>query len=385
MDMQNGILLTNQEKWDLVKKLLIEVKTYREIQSIVHVSPNFITKVKIAEFGENSVERENLNKNKLSKRTQAINLFYKGKTTQEVLLELDISVDEIKKAKQDSFQLLDLDNLSQIVRDNDCNLLKEFNNLFIIFQELEINSIEKVLEIKELVEAYPNLNFEITNLNKDIYNLKREKQDLEQVLTDIEYKISLANAVNNEIEDQIKNKKIIIENLECLIDRWQSSEAYNNLKKMIEPIIKDEYWYKTSVLPLIIISVFEIIRNDPRGKDMILDYYNNNPESIHTNNNKNIKNKNNKKKDIKDMINYIFDNYLPIIIDINEYSQKLHNNLWEIYPPYLFSKILQMSHFDNLSKFPNDQYDCDSNNNNNQFSINFGPGLNNSNSCTYIE
>ena len=41
---------------DFVKELLIEGKTFREIQRIVHVSPNFITKVKIAEFGENSVD-----------------------------------------------------------------------------------------------------------------------------------------------------------------------------------------------------------------------------------------------------------------------------------------------------------------------------------------
>jgi len=38
-----------------------------------------------------------------------------------------------------------------------------------------IATIEKIQEIKELIEVYPNLKFEISNLNKDIYNLKRRE------------------------------------------------------------------------------------------------------------------------------------------------------------------------------------------------------------------
>ena len=63
--------------------------------------------------------------------------FYKGKTPQEVLLELDISVDEVKKAQIYYLQLLDLDNISEIVQDNkNSNLLKNFYDLFMIFKEL---------------------------------------------------------------------------------------------------------------------------------------------------------------------------------------------------------------------------------------------------------
>src|SRR5215217_3130036 len=288
MAMKYEKVLTNLEKWNLVKKLLIEGKTFREIQSIVHVSPNFITKVKIAEFGENFIdsEKEDLKKNKkLSKTTQAIDLFYKGKTSREVLLELDIIIDEVKKAQVDYLKLLNLDNLSEIVQNNkNSNLLKEFNNLFTIFKELGIDTIEKIRKIKDLVEDYPNLNYEISNLNTNIHNLKAQKKEHEQVLNDIEYQISLANASLNEIEDKIKNKKIILKNLELLVDKMKNPEAYNNFKKIIDPIIKDEFWYKTTVLPLIIISVFEVIRNDPMGKYMIIDYYNNNSESIYNNN-----------------------------------------------------------------------------------------------------
>src|SRR5215211_2653150 len=118
MTMKYEKVLTNLEKWNFVKELLIEGKSFREIQRILHVSPNFIIKVKIAEFGVNSVdsEKENFKKKKLSSRTQAINLFYNGKTSKEVLIELDIDVNEVKKAQADYFQLLDLDNISEIVQ-----------------------------------------------------------------------------------------------------------------------------------------------------------------------------------------------------------------------------------------------------------------------------
>ena len=388
MGMKNVKVLNNQEKWNLVNDLIGEGKTYREIERIVHVSPNFITKVKIAEFGPNSVENNNNpKKNKLSKRTQAINLFYKRETPKEVLSELDISVDEVKKAQIDYLQLLDLNNISEIVQDNkDSNLLNDFYDLFMIFNEMGIYTIEKVQVIKELIEIYPNLEDEISCLKKENHNLKNQKKDIERVLMDTNNRISLAIAINEGLEDQIKNKKIILQNLEIL-EKKKSSSVYNdNIKKIIEPIVKDESWYKTTILPLMIVSVFDVIRNDLMGKFIIFDYYNYNPESIYNNKN-NISS--NKETDIEDTINYIYNNYLPIIMDINEYSQKLHQNLHKIYPPYLFSMILKMSRFDNLSNNQNNQKENEnhknSNNNHNQFPFNFGQKLNNTNSYIYIE
>ena len=40
----------------------------------------------------------------------------------------------------------------------------------------------------------------------------------------------------------------------------------NVIKKIIESTIKEESWYPTTVLPLMIISVLEVIKNDPMGK-----------------------------------------------------------------------------------------------------------------------
>ena len=72
----NNIILNKQEKKELVIKLLQENKTYRDIQEIAHVAPNFITKIRREEFGEKYIETESGKlKKKLSKRTQAIDLF----------------------------------------------------------------------------------------------------------------------------------------------------------------------------------------------------------------------------------------------------------------------------------------------------------------------
>jgi hypothetical protein len=64
----------------------------------------------------------------------------------------------------------------------------------------------------------------------------------------------------------------------------KSPEFSNNFKQIIDPIIKDQYCYKTNVLHLVIISFFDVVLNDPLGKNMDLDYYNNNPEPIYNNN-----------------------------------------------------------------------------------------------------
>lgn len=79
--MKKEILLTNQEKWILVKNLLIEGKTFKEIQKVAHVSPNFITKVKRAEFGENCVDSDNENLKKINypKELKPLICFIKAK------------------------------------------------------------------------------------------------------------------------------------------------------------------------------------------------------------------------------------------------------------------------------------------------------------------
>jgi hypothetical protein len=55
---------------------------------------------------------------------------------------------------------------------------------------------------------------------------------------------------------------------------------------------------------------------------------------------------------------------LTIIMDINEYSRKVHDNIYNIYPIYLFSKVLKLPHFDNSNSVQDDLQDCEINNHN---------------------
>ena len=73
-----------------------EGKTFREIQKVAHVGPDFIVKVKREVFGDNYVFKNP--RTKSSKNTQAISLYRDGKKTMEVALELDMDSTEVNKA-----------------------------------------------------------------------------------------------------------------------------------------------------------------------------------------------------------------------------------------------------------------------------------------------
>ena len=98
---------------------------------------------------------------------------------------------------------------------------------------------------------------------------------------------------------------------------------------------------------------------------MISDFYNNDSVSLYNNS---------KETNIEEVISYIYYNYLPIIMDINKYSQKLHENILQIYPSYLFSMILKMPNFDISDNLQNSQkeYENYKHYNNNKFYQNLG-------------
>jgi len=86
---------------------------------------------------------------------------------------------------------------------------------------------------------------------------------------------------------------------------------------------------------------------------MISDFYNNDSVSLYNNS---------KETNIEEVISYIYYNYLPIIMDINKYSQKLHENILQIYPP---SNIIITPLFLKFTNMKNNLKECDNKNNNN--------------------
>lgn len=80
--------LSKREKKDSIIKLLSDGKTYREIQTLVHITPNFISTTLKEKFGEDNIIT-NLNP-KLSKNSKAAQLFYEGKFPIIIARELDM-------------------------------------------------------------------------------------------------------------------------------------------------------------------------------------------------------------------------------------------------------------------------------------------------------
>lgn len=87
--------MISKEKEDLIRKLLSEGRTYREIAKTIHCSPNEIARVQRKIMGENT--EDNLNMKNKSICSQALDLFQKGVPLIQVIIILDIEPEQGKK------------------------------------------------------------------------------------------------------------------------------------------------------------------------------------------------------------------------------------------------------------------------------------------------
>ncbi|PWU80096.1 MAG: hypothetical protein DLM72_13855 [Candidatus Nitrosopolaris wilkensis] len=85
--------LTRSEKEKLVLELYRQGKTIREIAKIVHMSSGDISSIIRRETGED----EEQNRIRMSKASQALNLFEKGNTPVQVAIKLDIETGEVDR------------------------------------------------------------------------------------------------------------------------------------------------------------------------------------------------------------------------------------------------------------------------------------------------
>lgn len=89
------MVLTIAEKEELVKQLYREGKTIREIAKVVHMSFTDIAAIIRKEIGESN--KDNNNKPTMTKETEVLKLFKKGKTPVEVAIISGISSDYLIK------------------------------------------------------------------------------------------------------------------------------------------------------------------------------------------------------------------------------------------------------------------------------------------------
>ena len=103
------MILTRQQKADLVIKLAEEGKSTRFIAEAAHVSLKDIGTIIRRHTGE---EDESACKDKgLSTNSRAFILFKEGKSKVDVAIALDIDADQVLYIYEDYFRLLSLDHL----------------------------------------------------------------------------------------------------------------------------------------------------------------------------------------------------------------------------------------------------------------------------------
>lgn len=169
--------LNKQEKKNLVVRLLNNGHTYREIQKIAHVTPNFISTTEKQEFGkENIISNSPTN---LSKRSKAIKLFCKNKKPMGVALELDMDANEVNRAYLDFMRLSNLDSFTDLIIEENKEKLSLMFKVVDIFNKNGIKEIDSINNILMEIKYYKNIKEEINHFSKILNNIKIQIISLE--------------------------------------------------------------------------------------------------------------------------------------------------------------------------------------------------------------
>ena len=169
------ILLNKFEKEKRVIELHLEGKTIREISKEVHMSFRDISNI-IKEYNKKikqEYKRENNNSQirKLSKCSQAYQLFLDGNNPVKVAIDLNIEYIEIRKYWTEFLRLRNMKKLYNIFIDNEVHLDYLFKiYYFMLRNEIQITECENILRVVH----------DITKLNQYYSNLKQQINTLEQ-------------------------------------------------------------------------------------------------------------------------------------------------------------------------------------------------------------
>ena len=170
-------VLDQKQKKDLMIALLKEGKTFREIQKVAHVGPDFIVKVKREVFGDNYVFENP--RTKSSKNTQAIGLFRDGKKPMEVALELDMDSTEVNKAYSDYLRLSKLDRFAALLSRENTEKLDLILMIANIFHTKGISEKHEILHILKQIKDLETLQQQINTATGVKSNLVYETTQIQ--------------------------------------------------------------------------------------------------------------------------------------------------------------------------------------------------------------
>jgi hypothetical protein len=175
------IQLNKFEKRALILRLLKEGKTYREICHIAHVSPRDIKAIAKEYERKKRLEtkkgeqksRANQNIKKLSKSSQAYDLFRNGKKAVEVAIDLDLDFQKVRKYWLEYLRLNRMKKLYNIYIENEYHLDYLLHIYFFMLRnKIPKKGCETVLLNADTVIQ---LNNSISNLKLDCETWQRVK------------------------------------------------------------------------------------------------------------------------------------------------------------------------------------------------------------------
>ena len=255
-------------------------------------------------------------KKKLSKVSQALELFSKNKTPIEVAIELDLDPKDVEKIYLNYLGLNELHQLVNIHQEFG-NYLPDFISFYWSFREVGADN-KKIKEILDIANRVTDLNLAIKNRQNERKTLDiqivQKKQNLQYLDSQIELASNILSTEYSNLEtvqNKISNCSMQLQNLNNLIKDIQNEDKYENLEKKVEDILMKIIDEKSVNLPLVLVAVFEALKNDPARYEIIFNYL------------KAFKNDNVNGDDLQTKENYSFANNRDLLHEINKIMKKL--------------------------------------------------------------
>ena len=182
------VILTRQQKEDLVIKLAEEGKNTRDIAKLAHVSPKDIGTIIRNYLGEDNPEYSGKG---LSTNSRAFKLFKEGKNKVDVAIALDIDADQVLYIYEDYLRLLSLDHLTTMYKELGSDGLYFLNYLYSqlkwegLVTKGDIHRIiEQSGELRNLDQTLIETSADIGRLNSIKFQLERDVNDLTRRIDD---------------------------------------------------------------------------------------------------------------------------------------------------------------------------------------------------------
>jgi cell fate (sporulation/competence/biofilm development) regulator YlbF (YheA/YmcA/DUF963 family) len=180
--------MITKEKYDLIVKLLKEGRTNREICKIVRCSPNEITPIRKAIFGENTDTGADMKDKSIC--AQVFDLIEKGYSLAQIVIIVDIDPEEAIRLQDKYFYVTK--------RDKIVNLLKDKNDLdstieILGFLKVNPKYWKKIKEIKDLEIIIEEMKAYREEIEEDIEVNKILDQFYERQLQEKEEQLGLPN------------------------------------------------------------------------------------------------------------------------------------------------------------------------------------------------